>query len=140
MMFTRQRAATDHSGDVSPARHIDGRRAVLFSGAAVCTYDVPGVGVMVSQQPVEQVELVLRTIHQRYQDLMRDRRFQSIIIFKNHGAGAGTTLRHPHWQIISPPVMPQLSRQRYLAATEFFDCTGERLDCVMVAEELSAAK
>jgi UDPglucose--hexose-1-phosphate uridylyltransferase len=109
-------------------------------GAHEVVIESPDHFAFLGQQPVEQVELVLRTIHQRYQDLMRDRRFQSIIIFKNHGLGAGTSLRHPHWQIIATPVVPQLSRQRYLTATEFFDRTGECLYCVMVAEELAAAE
>jgi UDPglucose--hexose-1-phosphate uridylyltransferase len=109
-------------------------------GAHEVVIESPSHTTFLGQQPVEQIELVLRTIHQRYQDLMRDRRFQSIIIFKNHGLGAGTSLRHPHWQIIATPVVPQLSRQRYLTATEFFDRTGECLYCVMVAEELAAAE
>ena len=109
-------------------------------GAHEVVIESPDHSRFLGQQPLEQIELVLRVVHQRYQDLMRDRRFQAIIVFKNHGEGAGTSLRHPHWQIIATPVVPQLSRQKHMAATEYFDRTGECLYCVMVADELAAGE
>ena len=123
-------------------RHESGRVFEYMGGCGAheVVIESPDHQMFPGQQPIEQIELILRTLHARYQDLMRDRRFQSIIIFKNHGVGAGTSLRHPHWQIIATPVVPQLSRQRHLAATEYFDRTGECLYCVMAAEELAAGE
>lgn len=90
------------------------------------------------QQPIEQVELVLKTLHARYLDLKRDKRFQSIVIFKNHGEGAGTSIRHPHCQIIATPVVPRLLRLKYNEATDYFDRTGNCLYRMMIDDELQA--
>ena len=41
---------------------------------------------------------------------MADPRLRTIIVFKNHGEAAGTSLAHPHWQTIATPVVPRLLR------------------------------
>jgi UDPglucose--hexose-1-phosphate uridylyltransferase len=94
-------------------------------GAHEVIVESPEHAVFLGQQPVEQIELVLRTVQRRHQDLMGDRRFQAIIAFKNHGPAAGTSLEHPHWQLIATPVVPRLLRQQHQAAEDFFDRNGE---------------
>jgi len=74
------------------------------------------------------------------QNLKDDKRFQSIIIFENHGEGAGTSLQHPHWQIIATPVVPRLLRLKCNEATEYFDRTGDCLYRVMLDDEVKAKK
>lgn len=91
-----------------------------------------------AEQPVDQVERVLRTVQWRSRDLLRDKRFQTIVAFKNHGESAGTSLRHPHWQVIATPVVPRLLRQKHAVATDYFDRTGHCLYCVMLERELAA--
>jgi UDPglucose--hexose-1-phosphate uridylyltransferase len=92
------------------------------------------------QQPTEQVELVLDTLQARYRDLMGDRRFKTVILFKNHGLGAGTSLQHPHWQLIATPVVPRLLRVQHNEAEEYFDRHGACLFCVMLERELTEAR
>lgn len=106
-------------------------------GAHEVIVESPDHSAFLGQQPVEQIELVLRTVQLRHQDLMRDRRFQTVIAFKNYGAAAGTSLEHPHWQIIATPVVPRLLRQKLVVAEEYFDRTGECLYCVDLREELA---
>lgn len=86
--------------------------------------------------PIEQVERVLRGLLARFVDLLRDTRMQAVVIFKNHGECAGTSLRHPHWQIISTPVVPRLLRQKHAIAMDYYDRTGKCLYCVILEEEL----
>lgn len=93
-----------------------------------------------AQQPVEQVEFVLRTLQLRFNDLMQDLRFQTIVVFKNHGEQAGTSLQHPHCQLIATPVVPQFLRVKHRVAQEYFDQTGRCLYCVMFQEELTTGK
>lgn len=109
-------------------------------GAHEVVVESPDHGTMLAAQPVEQIEIVLRMLQRRYLDLLRDCRFQSIILFKNHGERAGTSLRHPHWQIIATPVVPRMLRLRYAEAAQFFDRTGNSLHQVMLTEELAAQK
>ena len=95
---------------------------------------------LLAHQPVEHVEMLLRTLQMRFNDLMRDRRFQTIVIFKNHGEQAGTSLRHPHCQLIATPVVPRLLRLKHRIATEYFDQMGRCLYSVLLQEELSARR
>jgi UDPglucose--hexose-1-phosphate uridylyltransferase len=91
-------------------------------------------------QPVEHIEFILRTLQLRFNDLVRDLRFQTIVIFKNHGEGAGASLRHPHWQLIATPVVPRTLRLKHAVATDYFDRTGDCLYCVLLEEELHFAQ
>lgn len=109
-------------------------------GAHEVIVESPDHAVFLGQQPIEQIELVLRTVQLRHQDLMRDRRFQAIIAFKNYGPAAGTSLEHPHWQVIATPVVPRVLRQKLTVAEEYFDRTGECLYCVALREELAEGK
>lgn len=109
-------------------------------GAHEVVIESPDHSRSLAQQSTEQIELILKTILQRYTDLKRDRRFQSLIVFKNHGVGAGTSLRHPHWQIIATPVVPRLLRTKCREAMEYFDRTGNCLYCDLTREELAAEK
>lgn len=107
-------------------------------GAHEVIIESPDHVLSLAQQPVEQVEFLLRALQLRFNDLMRDSRFQTIVIFKNHGEQAGTSLRHPHCQLIAMPVVPQRLRLKHRVATDFFDQTGTCLYCVLLHEELLA--
>jgi UDPglucose--hexose-1-phosphate uridylyltransferase len=48
---------------------------------------------------------VLRIYKTRYDELSLDPRIAHITIFKNHGVDAGTSLEHPHSQLIAAPVI-----------------------------------
>jgi UDPglucose--hexose-1-phosphate uridylyltransferase len=106
-------------------------------GAHEVVIESPDHDRPLAHQPVEQVEAVLRTLQVRFNDLLRDARFQTIILFKNHGEGAGTSLHHPHWQLIATPVVPRLLRLKHAVATDYFDQTGKCLYCVLLADELA---
>lgn len=104
--------------------HGDGFRYIGGCGAHEVIVESPDHSRVLAEQPVEQVERVLRMAQSRFLDLMRDSRFQTVVIFKNHGEGAGTSLKHPHWQIIAMPVVPRMLRLKYTVATDYFDLTG----------------
>ncbi|MDD5348281.1 MAG: DUF4931 domain-containing protein, partial [Candidatus Omnitrophica bacterium] len=67
--------------------------------------------------------------------LARDDRFESIVLFKNNGPNAGTSLRHPHSQIVAMPVTPRTVRDRLEIASAHFDEKGSCLYCDMIAAE-----
>jgi len=56
--------------------------------------------------PLKHVELVLNAYKNRLLAFYGDPRVEHVIIFKNHGEGAGTSLEHPHSQIVGTPVFP----------------------------------
>lgn len=105
-------------------------------GAHEVIIESPDHDKFLAQQPVEQVEALLHTMQQRHNDLLGDPRFEMIVMFKNHGEAAGTSLKHPHCQLIATPVVPRLLRTKLAIATEYFDTTGQCLYCVLRNDEL----
>ena len=57
-------------------------------------------------------------------------------IFKNHGVDAGTSLEHPHSQLIAAPVISYQVRQRLSEALRHHDDFGVCMFCQMIEEEL----
>jgi UDPglucose--hexose-1-phosphate uridylyltransferase len=83
-----------------------------------------------------EISAIIDTYRDRYRELKRDGRFKLILIFKNHGKAAGTSLEHPHSQIIATPIVPAHVRNRYEIATSYFDDTERCIYCDVVHEEI----
>jgi UDPglucose--hexose-1-phosphate uridylyltransferase len=81
---------------------------------------------------------LLQTYQSRYWALRRDPRVNWIVLFKNHGEGAGTSLEHPHSQIVALPMPPARVRRKYDVATRHFDDTGRCLYCDLLEAEVQA--
>ena len=60
-----------------------------------------------------------------------------VVIFRNHGAGGGTSLPHPHSQIVASHVVPLLVRHRFDVAMQHFDDTGHCLYVEILHRELA---
>ncbi len=87
-----------------------------------------------------QVENLIKAYRDRYNALKKDHNIKIIIIFKNHGWAAGTSLEHPHTQIVASPIVPPFIRRRYEIATQHFDNTGRCLYCDLLKSELEASE
>lgn len=83
---------------------------------------------------------LIRAYRDRYHVLKRDRNIRIIIIFKNHGLGAGTSLEHSHSQIVASPIVPPYIRRKYEVATQHFDNTGRCLHHDIQHAELEEGK
>lgn len=81
---------------------------------------------------------LIRMFRNRYHALRKDPEIKVIIIFKNHGEGAGTSLEHPHTQIVASPVVPPYIRRKFEVATQHFDNTGRCLHHDIQKAELVA--
>lgn len=81
---------------------------------------------------------VLRAYRQRYTDMAADPKIRSIIIFKNHGPGAGTSLEHPHSQIVATTIIPRHMRTQYEIAISYYDDNGRSLYAALTTHELDA--
>jgi UDPglucose--hexose-1-phosphate uridylyltransferase len=109
-------------------------------GAHEVIIDSPDHNIVPASMSVDQLSLILRVMRDRFNDLMRDPRFQSIVIFKNYGPTAGTSLSHPHSQLIATPVTPRTVRQKLAIAQQYFDETGDCLYCALLSDELADGK
>jgi UDPglucose--hexose-1-phosphate uridylyltransferase len=86
-------------------------------------------------QAVDELERMLSTFQERGYVYNDDKHIEQIIYFKNHGALAGTSLVHPHAQLVGLPVVPHNIRARMEEARRYFDDHSECVFCRMRAEE-----
>jgi UDPglucose--hexose-1-phosphate uridylyltransferase len=87
-----------------------------------------------------QVEEIVWAYRERFLTLQGDPRVRLIIIFKNHGVGAGTSVQHPHSQIIAASVVPLNVRNKLYEAARYHDEHGRCVYCDMLGEELRSGK
>lgn len=89
-------------------------------------------------QTVEEVRATLEAFQTRGRAFVEDPRVEHVIYFKNHGARAGTSLVHPHGQVIGLPMVPHQMRVRSDEARRYFDDTGSCVLCRVRDDELEA--
>ncbi len=85
-----------------------------------------------------EVADILDAYHRRYNELIHLPAMEVVTIFRNHGEGAGTSLQHPHSQIVATPIIPYHLRQKILQTMHHFDDTGRCIYCDLIAQERDA--
>jgi len=90
--------------------------------------------------PTEQVQLVLQAVLQRMRTLAQDHRIAFVQVFRNHGAAAGTSLIHPHSQLIATPIVPTNIREEIEEARRFYDDRVTCVYCYMLAQEMESGE
>ncbi len=88
----------------------------------------------------QEILELIQTYCARYQVLRADQRVKLILVFRNHGPRAGTSLAHPHSQVVATPIIPFYIRQKYEVAIRHYDDTGRCLYCDVVSEEHAFGK
>jgi UDPglucose--hexose-1-phosphate uridylyltransferase len=125
------------SRDVEPTRTVHrSRRTVNGFGVHDVIVETPDHSQVMALMSDSYVAEILRIYKTRYDQLSLDPRIALITIFKNHGLDAGTSLEHPHSQIIATPVISLQVRERFQQALRHFDDFGECIFCQMLEEEL----
>ena len=84
----------------------------------------------------EDILRVLEAYQTRDRALRQDHNVRFIQIFRNHGERAGTSLVHPHSQLVALPLVPAAVRGRLEFAGRYFDATG----CSVYGELLQAER
>ncbi|MFA5118016.1 MAG: galactose-1-phosphate uridylyltransferase [Candidatus Omnitrophota bacterium] len=82
-----------------------------------------------------EIENVITMCMQRTLDLLKDKRFKYIMIFKNVGAAAGASMEHPHTQIVALPMVPKNVKEEILGAHKYFEYRDRCLYCDMLRQE-----
>jgi UDPglucose--hexose-1-phosphate uridylyltransferase len=109
-------------------------------GAHEVIVETPNHKMDLSEMPVDHLASVLNVYRDRLVDLLQDRRFKYILIFRNHGAPAGASLSHPHTQIIATPVTP-LQVAVELESAKIHHQHKERcLFCDIITQEIDEGK
>lgn len=85
-----------------------------------------------------EVEDIIRAYKSRYVSLKDVPGIEAIIIFKNHGSGAGTSIEHPHSQLVATPIIPPHVKAQISHAADFYEKTGRCIYCRIIEDELKA--
>jgi len=88
----------------------------------------------------EEVEKILTMCCRRSADLVKDKRFKYIMIFKNFGPAAGASLEHPHTQIIALPLIPKNPMEEIKGAQNYFEYRERCVFCDIIRQELQEKK
>lgn len=132
-----------------PALRIEGeldRRAVGVHdkmngvGAHEIIIETPEHDGLMADLSVDQIQKILWVYRERLVDLLRDRRFKYILIFKNHGAAAGASLSHPHTQIIATPVTPLIISEELKVAKDHYQVKERCLFCDIIFQEVESGE
>jgi len=84
----------------------------------------------------DEIRNILKAYRARLLDLRRDSRFQTVIVFKNHGLEAGAAIPHSHSQIIAVPVLPPRQASELKTCREYFNRKERCLLCDLLQQEL----
>jgi UDPglucose--hexose-1-phosphate uridylyltransferase len=129
-------AALARDGDVT--RSLNGLKvAVNGIGHHEVIIETPDHSKTTALLSVSEIEMILDSYRQLYLNIAKDPRVEHITIFKNHGLGAGTSLEHPHSQLIATPIIPPDIRRRMEEALRFYDVQGQCIFCKVLADELA---
>jgi UDPglucose--hexose-1-phosphate uridylyltransferase len=90
----------------------------------------------VSTMSAEEAAVIIDTYHKRYLHLMESPENVLTIIFRNHGRRAGTSLVHPHSQIVATGVVPNYIRYREEECQRYYDEWGRCVYCDILEYEL----
>lgn len=107
------------------------------TGAHELIIESPEHAVRLEELPESQVEKVLWAYRDRILDLERDQRLRSVLIFKNQGWMAGSTVNHPHSQIIATPVIPKLAKEKLDGAKSYYDYKERCIFCDIIRQEIA---
>jgi UDPglucose--hexose-1-phosphate uridylyltransferase len=94
----------------------------------------------IGEMEVEHIKQIFISYKRRILDLKRDKRFKYIQIFKNHGIKAGSSIHHPHSQIIALPVIPSKVMNRLSNTENYFKLHDRCLLCDILDYERSYNK
>jgi len=82
-----------------------------------------------------EITTVVDTYHRRYLSLMQENKNMLVIIFRNQGKSAGTSIDHPHSQLVATGIVPRHIRWKEDIAQRHYDIWGTSLMSEIVAHE-----
>jgi UDPglucose--hexose-1-phosphate uridylyltransferase len=109
-------------------------------GAHEVIIETPLHNKCISQIGPHQALEVIWACRERYLDLMNDKRFKYVLVFRNHGPEAGTSLEHPHSQLVALPFVPMGIRLEIEGSKAYFQNHDRCIHCDAVSVELGYQK
>ena len=113
-------------------------RSMAAAGVHEVVVEHPRHDLELGEMEPAHLVLLLRMYRERYQVLRGNPLVESIVIFKNQGQRAGSSLEHAHSQITAAPVLSSQVCMRLQEARRFHELEGGCLYCTVLHEELLA--
>ena len=104
-------------------------------GAHEVVIESPEHSMSLATMSTDAVAEVLLAFRERVLDLKKDGRFQSILVFKNHGEAAGASLEHPHSQLIALPIIPIMIVEELAGSAKHWEIKERCVWCDVMREE-----
>jgi UDPglucose--hexose-1-phosphate uridylyltransferase len=90
---------------------------------------------------VEEISNVIRAYRARILDLEGDNRVHYVLIFKNHGEGAGAhTISHSISQLVALPITPRAVKTKLMIARDYYALKERCIYCDVLQQELKGGK
>ncbi len=109
-------------------------------GYAEVVVETPKHNQTLGTLSIDQVLQVMLAYKARYDILSADERIDLVTIFRNHGERAGTSLEHPHSQIIATPLVPLRVRNQLEETQRYSANFGTCVFCDIIKEELKDSR
>lgn len=104
-------------------------------GIAEVVIETPLHHRTIATMDLEEVRNTVIAYKERYSALSKTGKIDLVTIFRNYGEGAGTSLEHPHSQIIATPIVPPHVRNSLYQSQLACDTFGDCIYCGMMEEE-----
>ncbi len=109
-------------------------------GAHEVIIETPDHQLSLATMSLRAVEDVLWAYFFRLTDLNKDSRLKYVLIFKNEGEIAGSSLEHTHSQLIALPITPKSVKEEMDSAKKYYETKERCIFCDIINQELSADK
>lgn len=86
----------------------------------------------------QMANLLFKAFRERYRVMMSDICVKYVSIFHNWGQSAGASIYHPHYQMLSLPIIPPDVFRSLRGSATYFEKTNACVHCTMVAFERKA--
>ncbi|MBM3812558.1 MAG: galactose-1-phosphate uridylyltransferase [Acidimicrobiia bacterium] len=106
-------------------------------GAHEVFIESPDHDTALADLPEKAMEELLWAFRHRVADLKKDPRLRYLMLFKNHGEPAGSSLLHSHSQLIALPVVPKRVREEIDGAHRYYDFKERCIYCDIVRAEIA---
>ena len=105
-------------------------------GAHELIIECPEHRLRPAQVPLLQFAAALGASRQRLADLVRDRRFKYMLLYRNYGLAAGATIHHPFQQLVATPVTPLSVVGKLEQSRKHFSVKERCLFCDVLTQEI----
>jgi len=122
----------------TPHRRIDGNFVSISGyGIAEVVIESRKHNKTLATYSLHEIENILTAYLVRYRELTKlHPKIDLVTIFRNYGPLAGTSLLHPHSQIIATPIVPAGLRNSFYEARRYCDAFGTCVVCDYIKREL----